>query len=279
MSARAFLCAAENNMRIQFQRQINTNRWMIKARWLYAATVLFIGYLTKAISLSNVNFPMELMILLCAAYLVVNSACIYFLHIIEKRNSQRDLNLFSYVQIGMELIVTTIIIHFGGGIESIALIFFFLPIVMSALIFQARGAIITAVVTSLIINFLTLAEYYGIIPHVARYSADTMEFLNLSIALTKTISYSLIYLVIGFYVGYGANTLHAQEELYEEKVKLLDVQTKKLQARELELESANRERDKRVQDLENFKNQVVGRELDMIELKKKIEKFEKSQKV
>ncbi|MDD4271429.1 MAG: hypothetical protein PHF50_01350 [Patescibacteria group bacterium] len=257
-----------------FERKIATNGWIIKTRWFYMVGVLIIGILTKTISQSNVGFPFIAMVFLFLAYALIN-LMLYFAHkSVEKNFSKKLLYLISYTQIIVELAFFTIIMHSAGGIESISTVFFFLPVVSASLIFGSRGSIITAVAAGLLINLLILAEYYGVISHIDRYNVPTLEFQSLPIALTKTITTSIFFVIIGSFSGYGASMLFKREKSFEEKKRQLDEQTKQVVKRSRELAAAKQELDNKVVELRRFQQQTVGRELKMIELKNKIKKLE-----
>ncbi|MFH0955782.1 MAG: hypothetical protein V1801_01025 [Candidatus Falkowbacteria bacterium] len=255
---------------VKMERKIATNRWIIRMRWIYMVGVLLIGFLTKTISQSNVGFSFAAMIWLFITFAAINLLLYFAQKKVEKNFSKVLLAAISYTQIIVELIFFTIIMHSAGGVESISTVFFFLPVVEASLIFGYGGSILTAVISGVLINLLVIAEYYGIISHIPRYGVPTLEFQSLQIALTKTITTSIFYVIIGSFSGYGANVLFKREKSFEEKAEQLSEQSKKLVRRDKELTAANRELDNKVAELEKFQKQTVGRELKMIEQKKEI---------
>jgi len=264
----------QQNLSVNLERKIATNRWVIKIRWVYMVGVFFIGFLTKTLSRSNVDFSFAAMTGLFVAFAAINLALYFAQKRLENNFSPVRLVFISYFQVIIELVFFTIIMHLAGGVESISTVFFFLPVVSASLIFGSRGAILTAIASSLLINLLVIAEYYGIVSHVFRYGAPTIEFQSLPIAITKTVATSVFYLIVGSFSGYGANMLFKREKSFEEKVGQLNEQAKKLYRREKDLTAANQELDDKVAELEKFQKQAVGRELKMIELKNKIKELE-----
>ncbi|MFA5360221.1 MAG: hypothetical protein WC349_04675 [Patescibacteria group bacterium] len=265
-----------NKVNINLTRKIATSGWIIKARWVYMFGVLLIGFLTKIISHSNVDFSFVKMILLLMPFTLINLALYFGQKRVEKNFSPKLLSLISYAQITLELFFLVIIMNSAGGIESISTVFFFMPVVSASLLFGSRGAISVAIISSFLINSLVVMEYYGIVNHVYRYGVPTIEFQSLPIALTKTVTTSIFYLIIGSFSGYGANMLFERERLFEEKTHQLNEQTKKINEHSKELAIANKELDEKVAELERFHKLAVGRELKMIELKEEIKKIKEN---
>ncbi len=262
------------NFDVNLERRIVTNGWIIKIRWFYTVGILLIGILTKTISESNVEFSFTAMVFLFVTFSAVNIMLHFAQKRVEKVFSKTLLSFISYTQIIIELVFFTIIMHSAGGVESVSMVFFFLTVVSASLIFGSTGSILTALASGVLINLLVIAEYYGFISHIPRYGATTIEFQSLSIALTKTITIAIFYVIVGSFSGYGAKMLFKREKSFEEKMQQLDEQTKSLARRGKELTAANRELDDKVDELERFQKQTVGRELKMIELKNKIKSLE-----
>jgi len=148
-----------------------------------------------------------------------------------------------------------------GGIESIATVFFFLPVISTSLMFGAEGSIITAVICGFLVNILVILEYYGYLSHISRYGIDTLEFKDLSYGLTKTITISIFYVIAGFFAGYGANMLFQREKSFEEEAIKLDEQTSKLIKHDKRLVKTNKElteeRNKISSLLANFVDPII----------------------
>jgi len=226
-------------MKFQDERKIIVNELIIKARWLYSIGILIIGVLTKVISHSNISFSFLTMSTLFATIIFVNVFFYFWIRRIKKNYSLLELNYLSFTQVAVELVIITLIMHFAGGIESISMVFYFLPIASFSLIVGIRGSMIIAVISSLLLNGLVIAEYFGIIEHVFRYGEATLEFNSLSIALTKSVTISIFYLIIGLFSGYSASMLFQREKSYEEKNAELDKQAKALAKRDNKLSQIN----------------------------------------
>ncbi|MFH1183254.1 MAG: ATP-binding protein [Candidatus Moraniibacteriota bacterium] len=246
----------------QTERKIEANRWIIKARWFYMAGILLIGLLTKTISKSNVYFTALEMVVIVITFVILN--LFFFLLIIriekqkttEKTINLKLLSLLSHLQIISELITFTYVMHKAGGIESMSSAFFFLPIVSASLLFGLRGSVIVAIASAILINTLVVLEYLNYIPHIYRYGVASLEASNLSFSLTKTITTSVSYLVLGTFAGYSSKLLLRRENMLKEKTEKLN-QESWLRVGELkQLENSRESLKKALDDLQEAKSKT-----------------------
>ncbi len=226
---------------IHIERKIEVNRWLIKARWFYGFGIFLIGIVSKILSNSNVNFSVINMLTLIIVFTLINVVFEISFRQIRKKRSIRGLNILSFSQMAVELGILLIVMHSAGGVESIGITFFFIPIVSASYLFSAKGSIITAIASTVLVNALVTLEYFEIIPHVARYNTPSPELNSLALSLTITITISIFYLIIGVYSGYGAKLLFKREELLENQKKQLSKKTKLLSNREKTLSNINAE--------------------------------------
>ena len=277
-------------MDVQTERKIMVNDWIIRARWLYMLGILLIGILTKTISNSNVSFSLISMFSIVFIFINLN----FFLYILSRKvvsqgenEGRRNLllSLLSHLQIIPELFAYTLIVHLAGGVESIAMVFFFLPVVSASLIFGIRGSILIAIVSGFLVNGVVLLEYFKFLPHINRYGFETVEFTNLSIGLTKTVTIAIFYLVVGSFAGFGSKILFRRENLLKEqsnilekekdlrtqKIRELDNTTRLLTSRDNELKTANLKLDEKIKELENSKVVLIRAFDDLKEAKDKSE--------
>ncbi len=226
-------------MNFQVERKLVVNELIIKARWFYSFGIFIIGVLTKVLSDSNVNFSFFSMSALLCSVFFINLFFTLWIRKIRNRNFLAQINYLSFSQIVIELILYTIIMHLAGGIESISMVFYFLPIVASSLMFSRSGVIISAISSGVLLNITIIAEYFGVITHISRYSEATLEFSSLSVSLTKSVTISIFYLIVGLFAGYGSSMLFQREKSYEKKNQELDKQAKILARRDKKLLQIN----------------------------------------
>lgn len=258
-------------MDIVKDRKIEVNEWLINARWFFTGGVFLIGVLSKYLSSSNVDFSLWTMVGLLGVFSLVNVLLYVLLGRLKNHKSPASLQTLSTVQVAADLMILTIIMHNSGGIEGVSFTFFFLPIVSASLLYGSVGSTVTAFFSTIIINSLVILEYYDFIPHIYRYGVETLEFDNLPVALTKTISVSIFYFVTAMYSGYGIGLLNKREELLEasqgklnkereyreNEFKQLEKTSKLLVKRDQELTKINAQLDKRVTEQERVERSML----------------------
>ncbi len=277
------------------ERKIEASGWVIKARWFYMIGILIIGFLTKTLSESNLSFSYVEMVSIVIIFSGVN---IFFILLLKKIKKELELtgkvNTFwlgflNKTQIVVELITFTFVMHKAGGVESISSVFFFLPIVSSALICEAYASIVVAIIAGLLINALVLGEYVGFIPHIDRYMEPTLDYTSLSVGLTKTITTAVFYVVIGIFSTFSSRLILKREALLRAQKEELDKEgvvrinqleqiektTKLLVSRDRELSKMNKELDKKIRELEYSKTSLT-QALDDLNKNKKIIEEEKN---
>lgn len=243
------------------ERKIQVNAWLIKARFFYTFGVFAIGVLSRILNPESVVISFWRMVWLVSIFYIMDIIFFLYYLYVEKTNSYRHVQIISFSQIIFEVLILTFIMHYLGGISSVATVFYFLPIVYSSFLFGAVGSIFTALASVLIMNALVLAEHFGFLPHVYFYASLPAEFTDLSIALTKASTISLFYILVGVYSGYGSKLLFKREESLSEKTDQLEVKTNLLLGREQKLSETNsqlEEEKKKISSIiSNFTDPVI----------------------
>lgn len=258
-------------MDLYFERRAEINQWIIRARWFYTGGILLIGFLTKIISRTNVDFSYGAMILIAVIFTASNLGFFFSLKKIRRTKSVRGLKILCALEIGFELAAFILVMHMAGGIDSITPIFFFISIITSSMIFGGSGSIITAVLSALLINLLVILEYFQVIPHIERYGTSTLQYISLSITLTTTITVSVFYVIIGIFSGYLEKLLELREKmllkksdqlkqenrLRQKELIKLDRTAKLLVRRDLELTLVNNQLNDNIKQLEEEKEKTL----------------------
>jgi two-component system, NtrC family, sensor histidine kinase PilS len=93
-------------------------------------------------------------------FLFVFIACVYVMNIayaLLQRTLRTDLSILAMIQIGVDLAVSAILVHFTGGADSAFVLFFLLSPITAAVTLGRRAAVITAIAgTAVLALFLIL---------------------------------------------------------------------------------------------------------------------------
>jgi signal transduction histidine kinase len=272
-------------MDIRLDRKIDINKLNIKIRWYYMFGIFLIGIVQQNFSPSLVNFPKSLMIAILALFIVINYLFSKIIAKIELHATDFKVHFFSYVQIFADITTFLFVMHMAGGIESISFLYFILSIIFASLIFGFKGALSLALLSGVLVNLLVYCETTGIIFHISRYSASTLESSNQAIALVKSFGIFIFYMIVGVFTGYSSQILINRENELLGKTKILDekkkervAQLKKIDEtanllvdRDVELTRINKELDKKIAELEGAEKSQIRAFLDLQAARKKTE--------
>jgi two-component system, NtrC family, sensor histidine kinase PilS len=75
-----------------------------------------------------------------------------------------DLQVFSFVQVVVDVLYTTVLIYFTGGAASVFTLLYAFPIVASGILHYRRGALAIAFVASGLFSLLLNLEFYEVLP-------------------------------------------------------------------------------------------------------------------
>jgi len=75
-----------------------------------------------------------------------------------------DLWAFSFVQVMVDVVYATVLIHFTGGAPSVFSLLYMFPIIASGTLHFRRGAFVTAFAASVLFSLLIILYFYGLIP-------------------------------------------------------------------------------------------------------------------
>ncbi len=275
-------------MDFNYKRKLEINEWIITTRWFYMVAVFLIGILGNSlISIFEVKFTFFSISFLLLIYLFIN-ACLYrTLIAIKKHQSEIRLKILSVGQIIIELIIFTIVMRLVGE-ESIASVFFFLPIISAAIIFGTKGAVITALASAILVNVSVVTGYMDLlIQYIFNRNifnaAELVELRYITFSLISVIVTSNFYIVLAFVSGYSfklifkreqklmaqAEQLVMEKQTGEEEVKRLDANANKLAEQDRKLKSINIELSKRLNQLENSEKSIIRAFADLQEARKK----------
>ena len=209
----------------------------------------------------------------------------------------RTLSIMSILQIIPDQLMFTLVYYNTGTVDSMAFIYYFISVFNASSIYKARGILLTGVLAGFSFTTVLILEYQGIIPHFNTYQGVTL--FGSPYVLRGRIAAFIFYIgIMTFAAAFLSNIIRNREQKLRQQrdqlsgqTQLLTRQTQELtqskdqiqdalvksdvagraaaQARD-EMEKANLELKKKIDELEKFYKITVGREVRMVELKSQI---------
>jgi signal transduction histidine kinase len=77
----------------------------------------------------------------------------------------RQSAVFAYVQIALDLIALTMLLHFAGGVENPFALFFIFHMIIASILLSPTASFLAALLASSLFAAMALLEYKGLVPH------------------------------------------------------------------------------------------------------------------
>jgi signal transduction histidine kinase len=141
--------------------------WLILLRWVAAAAVILLTLTAK--HLLSLSIPWVKLCLIGAAILAYNLLFTWRLRIL-RGNPTASIHTFRHfaaLQILLDWLALTLVVHYTGGVESPALSYFIFNAIVASILLPARVAFLLAGFGMLLVMGLALLEFWGILPHLA----------------------------------------------------------------------------------------------------------------
>jgi len=217
----------------------------IKIRWLIVLMVVFATLFASLVF--NIDFPTLPVYIICA---IIASYNLIFVRqarrleagkvgqVIERAQASAN------IQIVLDLLMLTALMHFAGGIENPFISFYVAHTIAASILLPQRRAYALATLVLLAITLLVLLEYYGVIPHVnlqgfvleTRYK-DSSRVIGVLVALA-TLVYGCTYVV----TAVSGELRRRQQEMVKLMDQLLDKRNKELEQASKEVVKLEEER-------------------------------------
>jgi signal transduction histidine kinase len=141
--------------------------WLISLRWLAVVGTL--------LTIVTVNFYLPGLLLQGPLIVVTAAIALYnFLLLLYARRLRayestalklRQAAVFVYVQIALDLIALTTLLHFAGGVENPFALFFVFHMIMASILLSPAASLLVALLASSLFAAMALLEYRGLVPH------------------------------------------------------------------------------------------------------------------
>lgn len=150
---------------------VHSLSWLIELRWLACAAVL----LGTAFAAHILDIPVEVTWLYLLGFWLFATNVVYA-WALRRLESQAAAPINTYqwfarIQIGLDWLATTVLVHLTGGIESPAILFFLFHIIVSSLLLPHDRGFLYVGLAPVLVGGVALAEYQGLAPHVSLYGS------------------------------------------------------------------------------------------------------------
>lgn len=139
--------------------------WIVKIRWLFLAG-LAVTLLTSHYVL-GIGFPVHKALIVWAVILLYNLG-FYFYQRHYRNRSDPDPTISrieAHLQIGMDLLSLTFLLHFSGGAENPFLYFYLFHAILASMLLPRADVWILGLVTYSLFLAVVALEYFEVVPH------------------------------------------------------------------------------------------------------------------
>lgn len=210
--------------------------WLIRIRWIAGIGVLLATWVIG--NIFNLSASAIQLYAIGAMILVYNAVFFFQERRLAQENTQAgtELRAEKYMslakwQVGMDWVAMTLLIHFSGGVESPAIMFFFFHIIIASIFFPPRIAYTFALLAIGLVSASALLEYSGILPHQSvRGLLDTPLYQNGAYVLAVLFFFTSTALTAAYLTTSIHERLRQREEEIVRLTVSLQIATTRLQA-------------------------------------------------
>jgi signal transduction histidine kinase len=139
--------------------------WIVKVRWLFLAVLAVT--IVAGRYMFGIRFPVGWVLLVWAVILLYNLG-FHLYYRFRKSGSAPDLTVSrieTYLQIGMDLLALTFLIHFTGGAENPFLYFYLLHAILASMLLPRAEVWLLGLVSYCMFLSVVALEYLEVVPH------------------------------------------------------------------------------------------------------------------
>lgn len=208
----------------QHQKLIKIHRGIIIARWAWIIIGFFRGEimrgfqnqelspLTPAVKFGGIS----VMLYLAIFQIAFNFFLWLYLRLTAKKVSPSGFKILNFLQVYVDLFIFTLIFYFSGGLEGPGATMFFVPLIISLIVYRQAG-IIAMTITGIVffgtaVYTQYLSQFYSWIPHFHAYETLFHISENLFIINYVFSTFLMSYVGAAVFGSLVSRTLHKREE-------------------------------------------------------------------
>jgi len=223
-------------------------RVYINLRWLVIPAIIIATLVASKIF--QIGFPTLPVYVICSIIALYNFLFFTWTRSLEKQKPElviKRAEAYSYVQVILDLVMLTALLHFTGGVENPFLFMYIIHTNAAAIFLSKRRVYELTTLAMVMVTLLVFLEYFGIIPHVNlegfvvpnRY--EDLGFVIAVLVALMTLAYATVYVATAI-VG----------ELRRRQREVMVLKDQLLEQRRIELEQISAEVVKLVEERHRF---------------------------
>ncbi|MBI3811175.1 MAG: PAS domain-containing protein [Nitrospirae bacterium] len=172
-------------------QQIQQEEMRAKLKWLMALRVVIVTGLLGASIVLQVGYGHIGRTTVSFSYLIASTYCLTIVYSLLL-NRPKQVRLFAYSQIFIDLVFETVLVYLTGGIESPFSPFYMITSIAASVILGRKGGSLTASMSGIFFGVLVDLQYFRLLPgmEVSTYSnTETLYLLFLNIVAYLTVAY------------------------------------------------------------------------------------------
>jgi signal transduction histidine kinase len=142
-------------------------KWLINLRWI-AVIGVFIA-ITSTKYVLRIELPLSQLYFGNMTLFLYNILFLFYNRRLESYEDNdkwfKKATLFANLQISLDLIMLTFLIHFSGGVENPFIFYFIFHMVNASILLSNRAAYLQATLGIIVLGTVIGGEYLGILPH------------------------------------------------------------------------------------------------------------------
>jgi len=199
--------------------------WLVTIRWL-AIIALCIAVFTAG-SMLNISLPTTELYVLAAVVFIYNLLLYLALKYFSKAaddESFKPVRRLVTLQITIDFVILTMILHFSGGIENPFYLYFVFHMIIASTLLSVKQSYLQATFALVIFGSLVLLEYEGIVPHynLEGFVNDTLYQNPLFVLSTLFVLASTLYIVVYMTTSIVSQLRRQQENSEKANILLME---------------------------------------------------------
>lgn len=203
------------------------NRWLIRLRWLIIISLTVLAFLNQVFFHFIETIPMVGNWITVACLGLAN-----FVYEIVTRKSLWPSQVFILLQIAVDMIALTFLLHFSGGIENPMVFAFVFHVILSSILFENLIAWLVISFSTVLVGTMAFGEFSGLFSHYGNPLFPHFEAgptvlhasLNLSYVVVQVAQHVLFMSLCGIFVMALRDRLgSAVSDIRNERFKLTQV--------------------------------------------------------